>query len=76
MAIDYLALSQAYRPAMIRTLLVGESPPPSGTSYFYLPCSARPQVFEITAACRPPSSTTTFNSCPTAKTSTPRSSCG
>src|SRR5262249_42960003 len=37
MAIDYLALSEAYRPAVIRTLLVGEAPPPSGASYFYLP---------------------------------------
>jgi len=41
MAIDYLALSEAYRPALIHTLLVGESPPPSGTSYFYLPAVLR-----------------------------------
>src|SRR5262249_18625805 len=37
MPIDYLAQSEAYRPAVIDTLLVGEAPPPNGKSYFYLP---------------------------------------
>jgi hypothetical protein len=41
MALDYLALSEAYRPAVIQTLLVGEAPPPSETSYFYLPAVLR-----------------------------------
>lgn len=45
MTIDYLAASESYRPEVIHTLLVGESPPPSGKSYFYVPTvlnSARP----------------------------------
>ncbi len=37
MAIDYLAESEKYRPLIIKTLLVGEAPPPSGTRYFYVP---------------------------------------
>lgn len=44
MAIDYVAQSEAHRPAVIETLLVGEAPPPSGNSYFYLPttlCSTK-----------------------------------
>ena len=35
--IDYLAESERYRPSVIKTLLIGEAPPPSGTSYFYVP---------------------------------------
>jgi hypothetical protein len=41
MAIDYLAQSEKYRPAVIETLLVGEAPPASGKSYFYLPAALR-----------------------------------
>jgi hypothetical protein len=37
MPIDYLAASEKYRPAKIKTLLVGEAPPPSGKTYFYVP---------------------------------------
>lgn len=37
MAIDYLAESERYRPKEITTLLVGEAPPPSGKTYFYVP---------------------------------------
>ena len=37
MAIDYIALSEKYRPDTITTLLIGEAPPPSGKRYFYLP---------------------------------------
>jgi hypothetical protein len=37
MPIDYLAESEKYRPSVIKTLLVGEAPPPSGTVYFYVP---------------------------------------
>ncbi len=40
-SLDYLALSEAYRPFVIETLLVGEAPPPSGSSYFYLPMVLR-----------------------------------
>jgi hypothetical protein len=41
MALDYHALSQRNRPARVTTLLVGEAPPPNGTSYFYLPAKLR-----------------------------------
>jgi len=37
MSIDYLYHSKLYRPEIIRTLLIGEAPPPNGRSYFYLP---------------------------------------
>lgn len=37
MPIDYLAAAEKYRPAVIRTLLVGEAPPPKGKTYFYVP---------------------------------------
>ena len=37
MAIDYLRESEKYRPETIKTLLVGEAPPPSEGSYFYVP---------------------------------------
>ncbi len=37
MPIDYRAESEKYRPEIIKTLLVGEAPPPSGESYFYVP---------------------------------------
>jgi len=37
MTIDYFTESEKYRPKRIETLLVGESPPPSGKSYFYVP---------------------------------------
>src|SRR5258708_2835038 len=41
MPLDYHALSERYRPEQITTLLVGEAPPPSGVSYFYLPAALR-----------------------------------
>lgn len=37
MPLNYLALSENYRPRQINTLLIGEAPPPCGTKYFYLP---------------------------------------
>jgi len=37
MPIDYFSASERYRPVAIRTLLVGEAPPPSGKTYFYVP---------------------------------------
>ncbi len=37
MPIDYFLESEKYRPEEIRTLLVGEAPPPSGKDYFYVP---------------------------------------
>lgn len=37
MTIDYLGESEKYRPVIIRSLLVGEAPPPSGNRYFYVP---------------------------------------
>lgn len=43
MAIDYLAESEKYRPRVIETLLVGEAPPPSKSSYFYVPTSLNSQ---------------------------------
>ena len=45
MRIDYLAASEKYRPEVIKTLLIGEAPPPNGRTYFYVPASlsgARP----------------------------------
>ena len=41
MLIDYLSESEKYRPANIQTLLVGEAPPPTETSYFYVPVNLR-----------------------------------
>jgi hypothetical protein len=41
MPIDYLQLSERYRPLHVTTLLVGEAPPPKGASYFYLPAKLR-----------------------------------
>jgi uncharacterized short protein YbdD (DUF466 family) len=38
MGIDYLRESEKYRPETIKTLLVGEAPPFSGKTYFYVPC--------------------------------------
>lgn len=35
--IDYFKISENYSPIKIKTLLVGEAPPPSGKKYFYLP---------------------------------------
>ena len=35
--INYKNISEKYRPENIKTLLVGEAPPPSGKKYFYLP---------------------------------------
>jgi hypothetical protein len=37
MAIDYIKEAEKYRPEVIKTLLVGEAPPPNGQTYFYLP---------------------------------------
>jgi hypothetical protein len=37
MPIDYYNESQKYRPAIIKTLLIAEAPPPSGKVYFYVP---------------------------------------
>lgn len=37
MKIDYFKESEKYKPANIKILLIGESPPPSGKSYFYVP---------------------------------------
>jgi hypothetical protein len=39
--IDYLGLSEKYRPAKVTTLLVGEAPPRSGEKYFYLPAKVK-----------------------------------
>jgi hypothetical protein len=35
--IDYELERNKYRPERIKTLLIGEAPPPSGKSYFYVP---------------------------------------
>jgi hypothetical protein len=35
--IDYEALRNKYRPERIKTLLIGEAPPPNGKTFFYLP---------------------------------------
>ena len=42
--IDYLAQSENYRPDVIKTLLIGEAPPPSRKSYFYLPARIKRNV--------------------------------
>jgi hypothetical protein len=39
--LDYLRLSDAYRPKRIETLLIAEAPPPSGKSYFYYPATVK-----------------------------------
>ena len=39
MKIDYCRESEKFRPKQIKTLLVGEAPPPGGDKYFYVPCS-------------------------------------
>ncbi len=36
-SINYLLESEKYKPKKIKTLLIGESPPPSGKTYFYVP---------------------------------------
>jgi hypothetical protein len=36
-AINYFQESERYRPKTVRTLLVGEAPPPGKTKYFYVP---------------------------------------
>lgn len=36
-AINYFEESEKYRPKKVRTLLIGEAPPPIGTKYFYVP---------------------------------------
>jgi len=35
--INYFEESEKYRPQSIKTLLIAEAPPPSGTRYFYVP---------------------------------------
>lgn len=35
--IDYFEKSEKYKPLVVKTLLVGEAPPPSGKTYFYVP---------------------------------------
>ncbi len=37
MPLNYVEISEKYRPTKINTLLIGEAPPPCGTKYFYLP---------------------------------------
>jgi hypothetical protein len=37
MTINYHIEAEKYRPSVIKTLLVGEAPPPSCKAYFYLP---------------------------------------
>jgi hypothetical protein len=32
---DYQKLAQTYKPQTVKTLLIGEAPPPNGKSYFY-----------------------------------------
>lgn len=39
MCLNYAQLSKKYQPTKVTTLLVGEAPPPSGKTYFYLPKS-------------------------------------
>jgi hypothetical protein len=35
--LNYVEISQHYQPTKVTTLLLGESPPPGGESYFYIP---------------------------------------
>ena len=37
MPIDYAGLAKKYQPKHVKTLIIGETPPPNGTSFFYLP---------------------------------------
>ena len=43
--INYIKEAEKYRPKVIKTLLVAESPPPCGKKYFYLP--PREQVVKM-----------------------------
>ena len=38
MSINYTKLSNANKPDTIKTLLIGEAPPPNSETYFYQPC--------------------------------------
>jgi len=35
--LDYISISQKFKPNLIKTLLIGEAPPPNGKTYFYIP---------------------------------------
>ena len=35
--INYFEASEKFRPKEVKTLLIGEAPPPSGKTYFYVP---------------------------------------
>src|SRR3974377_1408350 len=37
MVINYFEESENYKPEKVRVLLIGEAPPPSGKTYFYIP---------------------------------------
>lgn len=43
MSIDYHKESEKYKPSIVKTLLVGEAPPPSEKAYFYVPQIMNPQ---------------------------------
>lgn len=35
MKLDYIGLAETYKPQQVKTLLIGEAPPPDGKRYFY-----------------------------------------
>ena len=37
MSIDYIQESEKYKPDNVKSLLIGEAPPPGGKTYFYIP---------------------------------------
>lgn len=37
MTLIYKEIAEEYKPIKVKTLLIGEAPPPNGTSYFYVP---------------------------------------
>lgn len=39
--IDYFVESEKYKPKVVKTLLIGEAPPPDREHYFYLPAKLR-----------------------------------
>lgn len=41
---DHKLISDEYKPTLINTLLIGEAPPPSGSSYFYVPEVMNPNI--------------------------------
>jgi hypothetical protein len=40
--LNYIEISEKYKPHKVKTLLIAEAPPPNGKAYFYLPKKMNP----------------------------------